>query len=167
MSARLSSKTNAFVFARAEKYRLVKARGFSLARYVSSRAFVARDVPIGDNGFILENNTIQPFARIGNDVTLWSGNHIGHHAVIGDHVFVSSQVVISGGVKVGANCFLGVNATVSNGIELAPGTVLGAGAMILKNTVPDVVYPGAGSKLRLTKGSKLQFFTPRKARPKP
>ena len=40
-------------------------------------------------------------------MTLWSGNHIGHHSVIEDNVFVSSHVVISGGVTIGDGCFLG------------------------------------------------------------
>ena len=51
---------------------------------------------IGENCFIFEDNTIQPFVKIGDDVVLWSGNHIGHHAEIGDHCFISSHVVISG-----------------------------------------------------------------------
>ena len=38
--------------------------------------------------------TIQPFVRIGSNVTLWSGNHIGHDATIGDHCFIASHVVI-------------------------------------------------------------------------
>jgi len=31
---------------------------------------------------------------IGNNVTLWSGNHIGHDAMIDDHGFITSHVVI-------------------------------------------------------------------------
>ena len=36
--------------------------------------------------------------RIGNDVVLWSGNHIGHDSTIGDHCFIASHVVVSGNV---------------------------------------------------------------------
>src|SRR5687768_13894092 len=80
---------------RREKYLAAKEKGYALPGYVSSRATIwSKD--IGDNCFILEDNTIQPFVRIGNNVTLWSGNHIGHHSVIEDHCFVTSQVVISG-----------------------------------------------------------------------
>jgi len=39
---------------------------------------------IGENCLILEANIVQPYARIGNNVIMWSGNHIGHHCVIGD-----------------------------------------------------------------------------------
>src|SRR5438445_13521180 len=54
-----------------------KAMGYRLASYVSSQAFVWRNVEIGENCFILEHNVLQPFTRIGDNVTLWSGNHIG------------------------------------------------------------------------------------------
>ena len=126
--------------ARAEKYQEAKALGYELVSYVSSRCTFLADDPVGDNCFILEDNTIQPFVRIGNNVTLWSGNHIGHDAIIEDHCFITSHVVISGHVRIGAYCFVGVNATLRNSIELAPQTLVGAGAVIMKSTEPRGVY---------------------------
>jgi UDP-3-O-[3-hydroxymyristoyl] glucosamine N-acyltransferase len=88
----------------------------------------------GDNCFILEDNTIQPFATIGNDVVMWSGNHIGHHSVIKDHVFITSHVVVSGACTIEPHCFLGVNATIRDETILARETLVGAGALILRDT---------------------------------
>jgi sugar O-acyltransferase (sialic acid O-acetyltransferase NeuD family) len=137
---------------RAEKYQQAKACGYSLVNYVSSRcSFLTRE-PIGDNCFILEDNTIQPFVLIGDDVTLWSGNHIGHDASIGDHTFISSHVVVSGHVQVGRRCFLGVNATLRNSIQLGDDTLVGAGAVVMKSTKPKSVYLGSRSE-RWTKTS--------------
>lgn len=65
---------------------------------ISSTAKVWPGTPIGDNCFIMENNVIQPFAQIGNDVTIWGGSIIGHGSVIKDHCFVAAHVVISGAV---------------------------------------------------------------------
>ena len=126
--------------ARAGKYEAMKAAGYTLATYVSSKCTYLSAVPPGDNCFILEDNTIQPYVTIGNDVTLWSGNHIGHDATIEDHCFISSHVVISGFVRVGAFSFIGVNATLRNGITIAPATLIGAGAVIMKNTKAKGVY---------------------------
>ena len=56
-----------------------KVKGYRLASYVSSRAFVWRNVTFGEHCFVFEDNTVQPFVRIGDNVVLWSGNHIGHH----------------------------------------------------------------------------------------
>jgi sugar O-acyltransferase (sialic acid O-acetyltransferase NeuD family) len=125
---------------RASKYAQMKSAGYRLVSYVSSRCSYLSDSRPGDNCFILEDNTIQPFARIGNDVTLWSGNHIGHDSVIEDHCFITSHVVISGNVTVRPYCFIGVNATLRNSIEIAPSTLIGAGAVIMKNTRPKGVY---------------------------
>jgi sugar O-acyltransferase (sialic acid O-acetyltransferase NeuD family) len=111
-----------------------RAAGYGLVSYVSSRCSFLTQYPFGDNCFILEDNTVQPFVRIGNNVTLWSGNHIGHDSSIGDHAFISSHVVVSGHVEIGSNCFIGVNATIGNGITVAPFTLVGAGALIMKDT---------------------------------
>jgi sugar O-acyltransferase (sialic acid O-acetyltransferase NeuD family) len=111
-----------------------KRRGYRLASYVSSKAFVWRNVQLGEHCFIFENNVVQPFCKLGNNVVLWSGNHIGHHSTIRDNVFISSHVVISGFCDVGENSFLGVNATVSNNVTIQPDTLLGAGVTVLKNT---------------------------------
>ena len=125
---------------RADKYIRAKELGFELVSYVSSHCTYLSDHPVGDNCFILEDNTIQPFVKIGNDVTLWSGNHIGHDSTIGDHVFIASHIVVSGHVNVGEYCFIGVNATLRNSINIAPRTVIGAGAVIMKDTVEAGVY---------------------------
>jgi sugar O-acyltransferase (sialic acid O-acetyltransferase NeuD family) len=125
---------------RASKYAEARANGYTLVSYVSSRCSCLTQHPIGDNCFILEDNTVQPFVRIGSNVTLWSGNHIGHDAVIGDHCFISSHVVVSGHVSIGTHCFLGVNATIRNGVTLGDHTLVGAGALIMKSTPPRSVY---------------------------
>jgi len=88
---------------RARLYEAVKAKGFRAANYVSSRAFVWRNVELGDNVFIFEHNVIQHHASIGSDVVLWSGNHIGHRCVIEPHCYISSHVVVSGYCRVGAS----------------------------------------------------------------
>ena len=125
---------------RAEKYHSAKQLGYELVSYVSSHCTNLAQTPVGDNCFILEDNTIQPFVTIGSNVTLWSGNHIGHDSVIGDHCFIASQVVVSGHVDVGDHCFIGVNATLRNSIRIAPFTLIGAGAVIMKDTREHGVY---------------------------
>jgi sugar O-acyltransferase (sialic acid O-acetyltransferase NeuD family) len=131
---------------RAEIYDECKSRGYELTTYVSSRAVVAGDVELGDNCFIFEANVIQPYVRIGADVVLWSGNHIGHDTSIGNHCFIASHVVISGNVDIGAYTFVGVNATVRDGVTIAPRCVIGAGALIMKDTVEGGLYSVPGTQ---------------------
>jgi len=125
---------------RAEKYATAKAKGYALISYVSSKATTFPDFACGDNCFILEDNTIQPFVTIGSDVIMWSGNHIGHHSTIKDHVMITSHVVISGCCTIEEFCFFGVNATVRDETVLAHDTLIGMGQTILKDTQPFEVY---------------------------
>ncbi len=119
---------------RARVYSEVKEKGYKCASYISSQAFVWRNVEIGENCFIFEDNTLQPFVKIGNNVTLWSGNHIGHNSIIKDNCFISSHCVISGFCEIGENSFLGVNCTIENNTTIAKDNFIGAGALIQKNT---------------------------------
>lgn len=116
---------------RARLYATMKAKGYQPASFISPRAAVWRNAKIGEHCFIFEDNVIQPFTEIGDDVVLWSGNHIGHHATIGSHTFISSHVVISGFVNVGEYCFMGVNSAVGNNVRIGDRCTIGAGAVIV------------------------------------
>lgn len=118
---------------RTRLYNKCKDKGYRMASYISSHAFIGKNVEIGDNCFLLEDNTIQPFVRIGNNVTLWSGNHIGHQSRVGDHCFITSHVVISGYVTIGRNCFIGVNTSIANNLEIGDYCLIGLGSIIPKS----------------------------------
>jgi len=141
---------------RKEKYLAARAMGYQLASYVSDKATVLNEGRIGDNCFILEDNTIQPFVTIGNNVTLWSGNHIGHHSTIHDHCFLASHVVVSGGVEIGEQSFLGVNVTLRDHVRIGPRCVLGAGVLLLQDAEADGVYIGAGTERSRVPSSRLR-----------
>jgi sugar O-acyltransferase (sialic acid O-acetyltransferase NeuD family) len=121
---------------RTRLFETAKAKGYRAASYVSPHAFVWRNVKLGEHCFVFENNVIQPFVTLGDNVVLWSGNHIGHHSKIGSHCFVSSHVVVSGFCSVGESCFLGVNSTISNNITIGRSCVIGASSTVVGD-VPD------------------------------
>jgi sugar O-acyltransferase (sialic acid O-acetyltransferase NeuD family) len=133
-----------------------KEQGFALASYVSSRAFVWRNVTLGEHVFVFEDNTIQPFVRIGSNVVLWSGNHIGHHSTIRDNVFVASHAVISGSVEIGENSFVGVNATIVNDVTVGRDSWIGSHVVITRDTEPDSTWRPARSERR-DEGTRALF----------
>ena len=141
---------------RREKYVAAKALGYQLASFVSSHATVLNGGKIGDNCFILEDNTIQPFVTIGNNVTLWSGNHVGHHSIIHDHCFIASHVVISGGVQIMESCFIGVNVTLRDHIKVGERCVIGAGAVLLADAEPEGVYGSVATERSKVPSAKLR-----------
>jgi sugar O-acyltransferase (sialic acid O-acetyltransferase NeuD family) len=131
-----------------EKFFLAaKNKGYTLVSYISSRAFVWRNVLIGENCFIFEDNTIQPFVQIKDNVILWSGNHIGHGSIIDCHSFISSHVVVSGCCYVGHHCFLGVNSTLGNHVNIGPNSWVSSGAIITRDVPQNSLVRGASASV--------------------
>jgi sugar O-acyltransferase (sialic acid O-acetyltransferase NeuD family) len=140
---------------REAKYREAKGLGYELISYVSTKATVWPASVIGDNCFIMEDVIVHPFVRIGSDIIIWSGSHVGHGSVVGDHCFISSRTAISGNVTVEPNCFFGTNSTVRDQITIARECVIGAGAVVLKNTRERGVYVANGAQLLPASSDKL------------
>lgn len=131
--------------ARAEKYLEGKRKGYTFISYISSKAVTHDNFRVGENCFILENNTINFDVCIGNNVVIWSTSQIGDQTIIGDHAWISSAT-ISGGVTIGEYCFLGVNCTIADQVAIASNCYIGAGALIVKDTVESGVYVVEGTK---------------------
>lgn len=141
---------------RAAKLAEAESKGYRAIGHVSPRAVVPPGFVPKPNTFIMEHNTIQPFAEIGRNVTIWSGNHIGHHSRIGDNCFVSSHVVVAGCVTIGENCFLGVNATLRDNITLGSHVVVGAGALVLQDAPDYALFPGKGTEIAPIRSDRLR-----------
>lgn len=131
-----------------------KSKGYEYISYVSSKA-TSFNNEIGENCFILENNTLQPFTKIGNNVVLWSGNHIGHHGIIEDHVFFTSHVVLSGHCHVKERAWFGVNSTIRDGLTIGEGCLIGMGSLVTKSTDDDGLYIGTPAKKQVAPASKV------------
>ncbi len=131
---------------RAEKYLAAKKKGYSFISYISSRAFSIEPIRAGENCFIMEGQYLNLDVTIGNNVVMWSGNHVGDKVVIGDHVWLSSHISIAGFSKVEAYSFVGVNAAISNHVTVAEETFVGASTLITQSTLERGVYVQAGAK---------------------
>ncbi len=142
---------------RAEKYAAAKAKGYVLESYVSSRIMAWEGPTFGENCFVLDGNVFDFDVTVGNDVVLWSANHIGDLCVIEDHAWISSHAVLSGEVTVGSYSFLGVNATVSTHVHIGPRSYIGANTLIVKDTPADSVYVTPGTA-KLAQIDSLRFL---------
>ena len=143
---------------RARKYEEAKAKGYELISYVSSRASNFGNVEVGDNCLVLEFVTIQPCSKIGNDVFIWSGNHVGHHATVGDHCYIAGNAVISGNTRVEPYCFIGVSATLGHEIVVGRDSFIGAGSLITKSVAAESVFITPDTvKFRLDSSSFLRL----------
>jgi sugar O-acyltransferase (sialic acid O-acetyltransferase NeuD family) len=127
---------------RRERYEAGKARGYSFASYVSSRASVWPDLVIGDNVLIYEHAIVQPFCRIGSNCIIRSGVHLSHHCEVADHVFMAPAAATGGAVVIGEQAFIGVGAVLRDRIRIAPRSFLAAGAVVIADTEADRGYAG-------------------------
>lgn len=130
---------------RQQVYEEGKQKGYSFATYVHSSVKTIEPLVVGENCFILENQTINLDVKIGNNVTMWSSNQVGDRSVIEDHVWISSEVCISGDVHVKSNSVLAVNCTISNNVVIERENFIGACALIIKSTQPQDVYLVSGT----------------------
>jgi sugar O-acyltransferase (sialic acid O-acetyltransferase NeuD family) len=142
---------------RRKMFESCKAKGYTCANYISSKAFVWHNVKLGENIFVFENNVIQHKVSIGNNVILWSGNHIGHQTVIEDHVYISSHAVISGFCRIGESSFIGVNSTLNDNVTIAEDTIVGSAALIVKNFT-DKGYLLIGSPAKVASKTSYESF---------
>jgi sugar O-acyltransferase (sialic acid O-acetyltransferase NeuD family) len=146
---------------RQEKYEAAKSAGYTLASYVCSKSASWSDLTIGDNCFILENQTIQPTVKIGNNVMLWSGNHIGHGSHIGDHTYIASHVVVSGHCQIGQRCFLGVNATLKDFTIIGDDCFIAMGANVAADMKPGSVAVGTSAEIFTADDRRAKILTRR------
>lgn len=119
-----------------------KRRGYRFASFIHPGSHVEAE-SIGENCFILENNVIQPFARIGDGVIMWSASHVGHHATVGDYCYLSSHVGIGSGAQIGAGSFLAGKVGVDGGVKIGAACFIGPAAIILKDLPDESVVRGA------------------------
>src|SRR5712671_4737222 len=111
---------------RADRCRQARHKGYRLASWVSPRAHVPKGCAIGANCIVMDGASLQPQARLGDNVFVWNGAVVGHHATIGDHCWLASNCTISSTAVVEPFSFLGVNAAIGHGITIGARSIIGA-----------------------------------------
>jgi len=119
---------------RREKYEALKSLGYRFFSYVHSSNLVEGRCEIGENCFILENQSLNFDTGIGDNVVMWSGCQLGDRSRIGNDAYLGAHVVINGDVVIGDGSYLGSNCTISHGIRIGPESFIGANALISENT---------------------------------
>jgi Acyl-[acyl carrier protein]--UDP-N-acetylglucosamine O-acyltransferase len=111
----------------------------------------------------LENQTIQTKVEIGNNIILWSSNHIGHSSIIGSHSYLSSHITISGNCKIGERCFFGVNSAVKDNCIIGNDVFVGMGSIITNDLKNDSTTLNSSTKIyesdsKINRLLKKKFF---------
>ncbi len=102
---------------REEFYHFFKKKNFKLTNFIHPLASAYHN-KIGDNNFIMDNVSINPYTKIGSNNIFWSNSIIGHHNIVGNNNFFSGNSTISGNCKIKNNCFFGVNSSTKDNIDI-------------------------------------------------
>lgn len=138
-------------------YQRVKKDGYEFESYISPNSTILTK-DIGDNVFILENQTIQHDVKIGNNVVIWSSNHIGHGSIIEDSTYISSHVVISGHVSIGKRSFIGVNSAVKDFCKIGSDCFISMGSNVTSNLNPGSIVLPQKSEILNSKDRRAKFI---------
>jgi sugar O-acyltransferase (sialic acid O-acetyltransferase NeuD family) len=125
-------------------YNEVKAKGYKLISYISSKAEYWPDLKFGENVFIIQASSIEPFVEIGNNVAL-IGTRVGQNVKIEDNCFISTATIGSD-VCVGQNAFIGINALINPYIKVGTKSIIGAGSIIVKEVEDYAVYTAPAAR---------------------
>lgn len=142
---------------RKNKYLQAKEKGYTLASYVSSKSTSWEGLTVGENTFIMEDNTIMPFCSIGNNVLVWVNSILAHHMVVEDHVTITSHCAIGGNVIIKEQAFIGLNASVRNNITVGKAAVIGTSANVVKDVEPYSVMLGNPAKPTETDSRQIKL----------
>ena len=142
-------------FYRENFYLKFKLKGFKMANFIHPSSCIYSS-KIGDNNFIMDNVSINPFSRIGSNNIFWSGSIIGHHCNIGNNNFFSGNSTISGNCIVKHNNFFGVNTSTKDGINIKNKCFIDANQHITKNLENEIYFNKEINPKQILKTS--QFF---------
>lgn len=131
---------------RAAKYKEINDAGYNCVNIISKSCFIADNVMLGNNNFIMPGSVLEPSVQLGSNNIIWSNVTICHDTQIGHHNFIASNVTVGGEVKVGDQNFIGFSATVLQQLVISNETLIGAQSLITKNTATLSEYRGSPAK---------------------
>lgn len=137
-------------------YNSAKSKGYDLPSFIHPTNTIALNSVIGESCLVFENNTIQPFVKIGDNVIVWSCNTIGHHSVVEDHCFISSNTLFGGYATIGKRSLLGGCCNISSGHSVGKDCFIGANALVDEDADDGGVYRGQKSERRKIPSSRLK-----------
>jgi sugar O-acyltransferase (sialic acid O-acetyltransferase NeuD family) len=112
-----------------------------------STAFVARGVTIGLGSQILAHATVCVDTVIGEGCIINTGAIVDHECKIGDGVHICPGVNMAGCIEVEHYATIGTGAVILPRIKIGMGAIIGAGAVVIKDVLPNQVVVGNPAKV--------------------
>jgi sugar O-acyltransferase (sialic acid O-acetyltransferase NeuD family) len=137
-------------------YEAAKARGYSFASYISSKAQTWPDLVVGEHVFIDPTCSIHPCVTVG-DNTMLIGVMLGHHTYTGSHSTMSG-CTIGGSVTMGDGTFVGMGTIVNENLVIGSNNIIGSGCLLTRSTADNAVFSGPATKPRAIDATRIAMF---------
>jgi UDP-N-acetylglucosamine acyltransferase len=85
--------------------------------------------------------------RVGDDVLVMTGAHVGHDAQIGDRVILVNHVAIAGHVTLGDDVIVGGLSGIHQWVRVGQGAIIGALTMVTNDVIPYGLVQGPRGEL--------------------
>jgi UDP-N-acetylglucosamine acyltransferase len=85
--------------------------------------------------------------RVGDDVLIMTGAHVGHDAQIGDRVILVNNVAIAGHCVLGDDVIVGGLSGVHQWVRIGQGAIIGAVTMVTNDVIPYGLVQGPRGEL--------------------
>jgi len=119
---------------RSQKFNLFKEWGYQLASYKSPA--VKTDYDIGVNSIVMDGAVFQPCVKVKNNVFVWGGAMIGHHAILENHTWLTGGCLIGGSANIGEKSFIGIGASIGHEVNVGEKCMVGAKTLVT-NSIDD------------------------------
>ena len=131
---------------RAKAFEVVQNKGFSFINLISKKTFIADDIKLGRNNFVMPGAVIEPYTQLGDNNVIWSNATICHDSKIGNHNFFAANVTLGGHANVGDRCFFGFSSTIKEEIQVGDDVLVGANSLVLKDVSEGLKIYGSPAK---------------------
>lgn len=114
---------------------------------VHPRAYVGRDVEIGEGTLLAPFALVTTRILLGRHVILNVKASVSHDAVIGDYAIIDPAATICGNVTVGEGAYIGAGAVVKERVSIGAWSTIGAGAVVIDDIPPLSVAVGVSARV--------------------
>lgn len=120
--------------------------GYILINIISKSSYIAKNITLGRNNFIMPGVIIESNVIIENNNVFWSNSTICHNTKIQDHNFIASNVTIGGEVKIGNRNFFGFSSTILQQKTIGSDILIGAQSLLTSDALESFRYMGTPAK---------------------
>ncbi|MBP2656561.1 MAG: hypothetical protein H6Q73_4130 [Firmicutes bacterium] len=126
----------------------IRACGGQTPSLIHPSAEISVYAKIGEGVYIQPKAVIWTKVTIEDDCVISPGNVIAHHSTLRPGSFVSTLSSVGSNVTVERDVFIGMGCTIMTGVNyIGANSTIGAGAVVIRNVLPDSVVAGVPAKV--------------------